>query len=89
MPLFRPLVAAGIILVAFGLTCIWLGSSIITPREEGEGFRIVGLRFIISGIVSVAIGYVTRYHVVLRYLLKQTLRKDKSTEDKYSDWYKP
>lgn len=43
--LFKPLLVAGIILVAFGLICIWIGTSVISLKEEGEGFRIIGLGF--------------------------------------------
>lgn len=87
--LFRPLFAAGIILVTFGIICIWLGSSVISLKGEGEGFKIIGIRFLIGGIVSVIIGFIARYHILLRYLLKQISRKGKRTEGKYSDWYKP
>ena len=46
--LFRPLLAAGIIIVSFGIVCIWVGSY-IDLKEEGEGFTIIGFRFLIMG----------------------------------------
>jgi hypothetical protein len=46
--LFRPLLTAGIIIIAFGILCIWIGS-IINLKEEGEGFMIIGWRFLIAG----------------------------------------
>lgn len=39
--LFKPLFAAGMILVAFGIFCIWIGTSVISLKEEGEGFKIL------------------------------------------------
>jgi hypothetical protein len=30
--LFKPLFAAGMILVAFGIFCIWIGTSVISPK---------------------------------------------------------
>ena len=39
--LFRPLLTAGIVIMAFGTLCIWIGSS-VNLQEEGEGFMIIG-----------------------------------------------
>ena len=58
--LFRPLLAAGIIIIAFGMTCIWVGST-LNLKEEGAGFVIIGWRFLISGLVSIVLAYVAKY----------------------------
>ena len=87
--LFRPFLVSGIILVAFGLICIWIGTSIILVREEGEGFKIIGIRFLIGGIVSIVIGFIAKYHMLIKYLLRQAAFNRKPKEDSHSDWYKP
>lgn len=87
--LFRPFMVAGIILVAFGLTCIWIGTSVISLVEEGEGFKIIGLRFLIGGIVSIVIGFIAKHHVLLRFLLRQVFNKRNPKEGRRSDWYRP
>jgi hypothetical protein len=51
--LFKSLFAAGMIIVAFGIFCIWIGTSVISLKDEGEGFKIIGIRFLIGGIVSI------------------------------------
>jgi hypothetical protein len=87
--LFKPLFTAGMILVAFGIFCIWIGTSVISLKEEGEGFKIIGIRFLIGGIVSITLGFLVKYYVHIKYLLKQFSYKRKPGEDKRSDWYKP
>lgn len=87
--LFKPLFTAGMILVAFGIFCIWIGTSVILLKEEGEGFKIIGIRFLIGGIVSITLGFLAKYYVHIKYLLKQFRYKRKPGEDKRSDWYKP
>ena len=87
--LFRPFLVAGIILVTFGLICIWIGTSVISLVEEGEGFKIIGLRFLIGGIVSIVIGFIAKYHVLIRYLIRQVFFKRNRVEDSRSDWYRP
>jgi Na+/H+-translocating membrane pyrophosphatase len=87
--LFRPFLVAGIILVAFGIFCIWLGTSIISLQEEGEGFKIIGTRFLIGGIISIILGFIDKYHLLIKYLLKQFSYKRRPEDDKRSDWYKP
>jgi hypothetical protein len=87
--LFRPFLMAGIILVAFGLICIWIGTSVISLVEEGEGFKIIGLRFLIGGIVSIVIGFIAKHHVLIRYLIRQVFFKGNRTEGSRPDWYRP
>ena len=35
------------------------------PQEESEGFRIIGYRFLVGGIVSIVIGFVSKYYYIL------------------------
>jgi len=86
--LFKPFIAAGIILVAFGILCVWIGSDIIALKEEGEGFKIIGIRFLIGGIVSTAIGLISKYYILIRYILNQISYKIKPGENGRSDWHK-
>jgi hypothetical protein len=90
--LFRPLLTAGIIIIAFGILCIWIGSS-INLQEEGEGFMIIGWRFLIAGLVSIVIAYITRYFVFIsayiRYISKQIHYRRDPKQNKFRDWYKP
>jgi membrane-bound ClpP family serine protease len=87
--LFKPLLAAGTIVVAFGVVCIWIGTSVVSPKEDGEGFKIIGIRFIIGGIVSITLAFIAKYFMLFKYLLKQISYKGKSGRDKFSDWHKP
>ena len=51
--LFRPVLTAGIIIISFGIICVWIGSTtaiITSPKEELDGFRIIGWRFLIGGL---------------------------------------
>jgi hypothetical protein len=90
--LFRPLLTAGIVIMAFGILCIWIGSS-INLKEEGEGFMIIGWRFLIAGLVSIIIAYITRYFVFIsayiRYMSKQIHYRRDPKQNKFRDWYKP
>ena len=90
--LFRPLLMAGIIIVSFGIVCIWIGSS-IDLKEEGEGFMIIGFRFLISGLVAVVIAYVAKYFAFisayLKYISNQIHYRRNPKENKFKDWYKP
>jgi hypothetical protein len=87
--LFKPLLAAGMILVAFGIFCIWMGTSVVSLKEEGEGFKIIGIRFLIGGIVSITLGFLAKYYLLIKYLLKQVSYKRTPEGDKRSDWHKP
>ena len=86
--LFRPLLAAGIIVVAFGVICIWIWTSVVSP-EEGEGFKIIGIRFLIGGLFSITLAFVAKYSLLIKYLLKRISYRGKPREDKFSDWHKP
>jgi Na+/H+-translocating membrane pyrophosphatase len=87
--LFRPFLVAGMILVAFGIFCIWIGTSVISLQEEGEGFKIIGMRFLIGGIISIILGFIAKYHLLIKYLLRQFSYKRRPKEDERSDWYRP
>ena len=86
--LFRPFLVAGIILVAFGIFCIWIGTSVISLKEEGEGFKIIGIRFLIGGIVSITLGFLAKYYEFIKYFLKHISYKRRHGDDERSDWYK-
>ena len=60
--LFLPLVVSGIIISTFGLFLVFLGQSI----EHGEGFKIVGMRFIIAGITTIGLGFFAQYYTKIR-----------------------
>lgn len=87
--LFKPLLVAGMIVVAFGIICIWIGNSVISNKEEGDGFTIIGIRFLIGGIVSIILGFIAKYHMLIKYILRQISYKRKPGKNKFSDWHKP
>ncbi|TVP41515.1 hypothetical protein NARC_30230 [Candidatus Nitrosocosmicus arcticus] len=50
--------------------------------------REIGSRFVIVGIVTIAIAYIYKHHVVIGFILRRF--KNKLTDqDKFSKWYKP
>jgi hypothetical protein len=57
--LFKPFLTAGIIIIVFGVICIWIAGT-IGLREEGEGFRIIGWRFVVGGVISISIGVILK-----------------------------
>ena len=77
--LFLPLVVSGIIISTFGIFLFFLGQSI----EYGEGFEIIGIRFIIAGIATVALGCFAQYYtkirnslLIFKYFLGNINKKD-------------
>ena len=90
--LFRPLFVAGIIIIAFGITCVVIGAT-LDLEEESAGFTIIGWRFLISGIVSIIFAYIAKYFEFIsfyaRYILKQLKYWRNPKEDRFNDWYKP
>lgn len=90
--LFRPLLVAGIIIIAFGITCIGIGAT-LNLKEESAGFTIIGWRFLISGIVSIILAYIAKYFEFVsfytRYVLKQIKYWRNPKENRFNDWYKP
>jgi uncharacterized membrane protein (DUF106 family) len=80
---------AGIIILAFGIICIWIGTSVISLKEEGDGFKIIGTRFLVGAAVSIGLGFLAKYFTLISYILRQLLQKRKPEEDKYSGWHRP
>ena len=60
--LFLPLVVLGIIISTFGIFLFFLGQNI----EYGEGFEIVGIRFVFAGIATMALGFFAQYYIKIR-----------------------
>src|SRR5918911_4467709 len=89
-PLFKPFLTAGIIIISFGIICIWI-AGVIGLQEEGEGFRIIGWRFLIGGAISISIGLILknfRYiYGHLSYFCMLIIRKLKRAQ--HDDLFKP
>jgi uncharacterized membrane protein len=83
--LFKPLLAAGSIVVVI---CIWIWTSVVSPIEEGEGFKIIAIRFLVGRMVSIILGFIAKYFMLMKYLLKQLSHKGISIGDKFYDWHK-
>jgi hypothetical protein len=60
--LFLPLIVSGIVISTFGIFLFFLGQSI----RYGEGFEIVGIRFLIAGIATIALGCFAQYYTKIR-----------------------
>jgi hypothetical protein len=88
--LFKPFLTAGIIIIAFGIICIWIAGT-IGLQEEGEGFRIIGWRFVIGGAISISIGFILknfRYiYGHLNYFRMRIVRR--VTRGQHDDLFKP
>jgi hypothetical protein len=88
--LFKPFLIAGIVILAFGIVCIWIGIGFISIKEEADGFKIIGLRFIVGGIVSIALGFIAKHFLLIKYLWKQRVwSRNRSEENNFSNWYRP
>jgi multisubunit Na+/H+ antiporter MnhB subunit len=90
--LFKPLIVAGIVICTFSIVCLWIANTAL-PQEESDGFRIIGYRFMVGGIISIAIGFVSKYYYFLYnygkyYWNYLPIRRGKNAS-RYSDWYKP
>ena len=60
---------------------IFLGQSL----EQGEGFEIMGKRFIIAGMATIGLGYFAEYYdkiknllILFKYFLKNIIKNNKS-----------
>jgi hypothetical protein len=88
--LFKPFLIAGIIILAFGIVCILIGSSFISFREEADGFKIIGLRFLVGGAISISLGFIAKHFLLIKYLWKQRIwPRNRSEESNFSNWYRP
>ena len=91
--LFKPLIVAGLVIVTFSLACLWIAYMAL-PQQESEGFKIIGYRFLIGGIISIVIGFVSKHYSLLynygRFYWNQLpFRRGGKNASKFSDWYKP
>lgn len=72
------------LILAFGITCTWIGTSVISLKEEGEGIKVIGIRFLVGAAVSIGLGFLAKYFMLIKYILRQFLYRRKPEEDKYS-----
>jgi multisubunit Na+/H+ antiporter MnhB subunit len=91
--LFKPLIIAGLVIVTFSLVCLWIAYMAL-PQQESEGFKIIGYRFLIGGIISIVIGFVSKHYSLLynysRFYWNQLpFRIGRKNTNKFSDWYRP
>ena len=91
--LFKPLIVAGLMIVTFSLACLWIANMAL-PENESEGFRIIGYRFLVGGIISIVIGFVSKHYYFLcnygRFYWNQLpFRRGGKNASRFSDWYKP
>ena len=91
--LYKPLIVAGLVIIAFSLACLWIANMAL-PKEESEGFQIIGYRFLIGGLVSIVVSFVSKYYYSLydcgRFYWNQLpFRKSGQDANRYSDWYAP
>ena len=88
--LFKPFLTAGIIIIVFGVICIWIAGT-VGLSEEGEGFRIIGWRFVVGGVISISIGFIIknfRYiYGHLNYFRVMVVRRIKRSN--HDDLFKP
>lgn len=85
LPLFKAFVTIGILVIIFGLAFIIID---LVVNEFTEGLRIIGSRFVIVGIVSIAIAFIYKNHVVIGFILRQ-FKNRLTDQDRFSKWYKP
>jgi fucose permease len=88
--IFKPFLIAGSVILTFGFICIWT-AQVIQPKEEGEGFAIIGWRFVVGGIVSILIGVISRNfgHITKNFAYIRYRLGRKSKGHKYDELYKP
>lgn len=92
--LFRPLVVAGLVIVAFSISCFSI-ANMEQLKQESEGFQVIGYRFLVGGIVSIALGFISKHYYSLaghgKFLWNQKspFHRGKKRSSKSSDWYIP
>ena len=85
LPLFKAFVTIGILVIFFGLAFIIID---LVINEFTEGLRVIGSRFIIVGIITIAIAFIYRHHVIIGFILRQ-FKNRLTDQDRFSKWYKP
>ncbi|HKX97544.1 MAG TPA: hypothetical protein VJL78_06895 [Candidatus Nitrosocosmicus sp.] len=85
LPLFKAFITIGILVILFGLAFIIID---LVVNEFTEGLREIGIRFVILGIVTIAIAFVYKHHVVIGFILRQ-FKNRLTDQDRFSKWYKP
>ena len=85
LPLFKAFITIGILVILFGLAFIIID---LVVNEFTEGLREIGSRFVILGIVTIAIAFVYKHHVVIGFILRQ-FKNRLTDQDRFSKWYKP
>jgi hypothetical protein len=85
LPLFKAFITIGILVILFGLAFIIID---LVVNEFTEGLREIGSRFLIVGIVTIAIAFVYKHHVVIGFILRQ-FKNRLTDQDRFSKWYKP
>jgi hypothetical protein len=85
LPLFKAFITIGILVILFGLAFIIID---LVVNEFTEGLREIGSRFLIVGIVTIAIAFVYKHHVVIGFILRQ-FKNRLTDQDGFSKWYKP
>ena len=85
LPLFKAFVTIGILVIVFGLAFIIIDWVV---NEFTEGLRLIGSRFVIVGIVTIAIAFVYKHHVVIGFLLRR-FKNRLTDQDRFSKWYRP
>jgi hypothetical protein len=63
--------------------------SVVSPIQEGEGFKVIAIWFLIGGMVSILLAFIAKYFMLIKYLLRQIGYKGKSAGDKFYDCPKP
>ena len=85
LPLFKAFITIGILVILFGLAFIIID---LVVNEFTEGLREIGSRFVILGIVTIAIAFVYKHHVVIGFILRQ-FKNRLTDQDRFSKWYRP
>ncbi|MGE3400901.1 MAG: hypothetical protein AB7I49_16725 [Candidatus Nitrosocosmicus sp.] len=84
-PLFKAFITIGILVCLFGLSFVFMD---VVISSFTEGLREIGIRFIFIGIISIAIAYVYKHHIVISFILRNFKNK-LIDQDRFSRWYKP
>ena len=85
LPLFKAFVTIGILVIVFGLAFIIID---LVVNEFTEGLRLIGSRFVIVGIVTIAIAFIYKHHVIIGFLLRR-FKNRLTDQDRFSKWYRP